>query len=87
MIRSQPKGLPRGVAGASAWIVSVAQIWRLIRREKAWIVQVRAREQDPFGEVLHEEEALGGREARQRVEALGRELRSGKPPWEVGEGA
>ncbi len=83
VIRAQPKGLPKGIGGLSVWIVFVSLLWRWVRREKAWVVQVRAREHDPLGEVLHEEEVLGDRQARDRVAALGRDLRSGKPPWDA----
>ncbi len=81
VIRAQPKGLPRGIAGVSVWVVLLAELRRWVRRERAWEVQVWLRPDDPFGRVLHEEEAADGREARERVEILGRELRAGNAPW------
>ncbi len=50
--------------------------------EAGWVVQVRARADDPFGKVLYQEEPSGSDEARERVEALRRDLRSGKRPWD-----
>ncbi len=85
VIRSQPKGLPMGLAGASTWVVFFAALRRWARRDKTWVVQVRARHEDPFGRVLYQE-AVGERDARERVEALRRELRLGNRPWS-GQGA
>jgi hypothetical protein len=79
------------------WIGMASELWRGVRHlasmgkspkpqetaaETGWIVQVRARTDDPFGKVLYEENAAAFPEARDRAEALARELRSGNRLWE-----
>jgi hypothetical protein len=72
------------------WVRAIAAMRRSPKAqepERGWIVQVRARANDPFGKVLYAENAAGFPEARDRAEALGRELRAGTRPWDASEEA
>jgi hypothetical protein len=83
-------GLPSALWRSIRALKTILSERRLPNRggpETGWIVQVRARSDDPFGKVLYEEDAADFPEARDRAEALARELRRGTRPWEQPEPA
>ena len=81
VLRVGPKGMPEGPASFSLWVTLLAHAWRWLKRERAWIVRVRERKEDPLGDVIYEEELPDGQAARQRLDELREEILAGKLPW------
>ncbi len=84
ILRANPKGMPQGVGSFSVWVAAFVHAWRWLKRERAWVIRVRAREEDPLGKIVYEEELPDWRTTGQRVDELRDKIRAGKLPW-VGE--
>lgn len=80
VLRAAPKGMPRGTVSFSLWVTLMVHGWRRIKRERAWVVRVRVRDEDPLGKVIYEEELSDWRAASERLDELADEMRSGKLP-------
>ncbi len=80
VIRAEPSGVPGGVGSLSIWIELLAQIRRLLTRERSWTVRVRRRDDDPFGAIIHEETVPDGIQARAKVQELKQQIESGRFP-------
>ena len=83
IIRTEPAGLmdsPWSVL--SRWALLFNSAIRLVRGDRTWTIAVREWSEDPFGLVLHQEVAPSRDAAATRLEALEREIRAGRAPWQ-----
>ena len=78
VIRAEPTGVPTGVGSLSLWVELALRVRRFIRRDQTWTVRVRRSEDDPFGDVLHQEVMSHESHARRRAEEIKDEIRSGQ---------
>ena len=87
VIRASAKGVPPGTPTPSFWLALGIRLGRLISRQHGWVVVVRRADDDPVGEVLHEEEVARADDAKARVAALKADIQGGTPPWESAQSA
>ena len=78
VIRAEPSGVPTGVGSLSMWMELVVHIRRFVKRDQTWMIRVRRSEDDPFGNVVHQEVAADKDAARKRVAEIKGEIRCGQ---------
>jgi hypothetical protein len=79
-IRAAPVG-QQGIDGVTA--LGVTRRWmNLLRGDRRWVVEVRRRDEDPFGPVVHSTTVASRYEARNEAERLAAALKSGDMPGE-----
>ena len=79
VIRAEPTGVPTDASSLSIWVGLVVQVRRLIKRDQTWMVRVRRSDDDPFGDIVHEEVTADETQARNE----GRGNQGGDLLWAV----
>ena len=79
VIRLEPTGTPSALGFLSNSFVMVAGIWRLVNRDRRWVINVRRRADDPDGPIVHSELFESHEAARPRLDLLEREYRTDLP--------
>jgi hypothetical protein len=85
VVRTEPAGIPQGLAAASQTLTEISLLWtRIVRRDRSWHIRVRRYVDDPAGPVLYHETATSSDDALQRLERLREVIATGRLPWADG---
>lgn len=80
VLRAEPHNIPQGFWGLTNWARSNAFVGRVLFRNHAWTVRVRARADDPFGTAVYEETVPDRAAARDALARVERSIRAGQLP-------